>query len=287
MRKPIDLSNPATAKAVARRAGVVAKGKFSQNFLIDSAVVESIIEALAVDAGSTVLEIGPGLGTLTKPLAERAARVVAIELDPACIRACEITLRNNPNATVIEGDARDIDLEKIGITGDWLAAGNLPYHLTGALLSTVLEQSVPPERGVFMVQREVARRLADSSGGWSLATVAVRSLADVEVVRDVPPHSFDPAPRVHSSVIRVTPLANPMPKDDRIAVLDLARRTFQMRRKTLRHGIGNWLGGDLKLAAAILSEAGIEAGRRPGTLDLEEWRELSRAAIRLRSRDGN
>ena len=286
MSKQIDLSNPATAKAVARRAGVVAKGRFSQNFLIDGAVVEAIADALGLQSESTVVEIGPGLGTLTKRLAETAGQVIAIEIDPACVRACEITLRHQANVTIVEGDARDVDLQAMGVGEGWLAAGNLPYHLTGALLSTVLEQEIPPARGVFMVQREVARRLADDGGGWSLATVAVRSLADVEIIRDVPPHSFDPAPKVYSSVIRLTPLANPMPHSDRVAVLELARRTFQMRRKTLRHGIGNWLGGDLNLAARILAKAEIDAGRRPGTLDLAEWRRLNETAIRLRSTDG-
>ena len=286
-KRAVDLSNRGTARAVARRAGVTAKGRFSQNFLIDGHVVASIVEALNPTSTDIVVEVGPGLGTLTKPLSEAAGTVIAIEIDPSCVRACEITLRDRNNVRIIEGDARDVDLESHGVGNDWLAVGNLPYHLTGALLRSILERDNPPRRGVFMVQREVARRLAAESGGWSLATVAIRSLADVEVIMDVASESFDPAPKVHSSVIRVTPVAQRMSEDDRSHILGLAKSAFQMRRKTLRHGLGHWLGNDSAQAEAILTDANIDSGRRPGTLDLDEWRQLTQSAIRLRSKDGD
>jgi 16S rRNA (adenine1518-N6/adenine1519-N6)-dimethyltransferase len=284
--RKVDLSRPGTARAVARRAGVVAKGRFSQNFLIDGDVVEAIVDELDPGGDDSVFEIGPGLGTLTDRLAGRAGRVIAVDIDPACVRACAITLRHHDNVEIIEGDARDLDLGSL-LPAKWLAAGNLPYHLTGALLTAVLEREVPPQRAVFMIQREVAQRLAAGSGGWSLATVAIRTLADVEVVRTVPPTAFDPAPKVHSAIIRVTPRDDRMPEVDRRQVLALAKVTFQMRRKTLRHGLASWLGGDLPLASQILRECEIDEMRRPGTLDLDEWQRLTRVAIGLRSTHGN
>jgi 16S rRNA (adenine1518-N6/adenine1519-N6)-dimethyltransferase len=277
----MELTNPKTARAVARRAGVTAKGKLSQNFLIDRAVVDDIVAALAIAPGDQVFEIGPGLGVLTRELGLLAAKVVAVDFDPACVRATEIAVKGMSNVEVREGDARDSSGIELGLAEGWLCAGNLPYHLTGALLTSVLEQAVPPARSVFMVQREVAHRLAAGEGGWSLATVAIRSLADVEVIRDVPPTSFDPMPKVHSSVIRVVPALEPLDSGIRPRVLALAKKTFQMRRKTLRHGIANALDGDEAMARRLLADAQIDPGRRPGTLNLAEWRRLAQVATEL------
>jgi 16S rRNA (adenine1518-N6/adenine1519-N6)-dimethyltransferase len=266
---------------VARRAGVSAKGRLSQNFLVDRAVVDDIVAALAVGEADCVFEIGPGLGVLTKELAARAARVVAVDIDPACVRATRMAVKGAGNVDVREGDARDFSSTELGFDTDWLCVGNLPYHLTGALLTSVLEQPTPPRKSVFMIQREVAHRLAATEGGWSLATVAVRSLADIEIVRDVAPTSFDPMPKVHSSIISVTPALEPLDPATRPRVLALAKKTFQMRRKTLRHGMANALGGNEEMASRLLAGAEIDPSRRPGTLSLEEWHRLARVATEL------
>ncbi len=130
------------------------------------------------------------------------------------------------------------------------------------------------------MQREVAARLAAGSGGWSLATVAVRSVADVQRIRDVAPDSFDPPPAVHSAVVRLTPAGERDPVA-RQAVLEVARAAFQMRRKTLRHGITHAAGGDEALGMAWLEAAGVDPGRRPGTLNLDEWHRIAVAARTL------
>jgi len=277
----MEVSNRKTARAVARRAGVAVKGRLSQNFLVDRAVVDDIVAALAPSETDLVFEIGPGLGVLTKELAARAAKVVAVDIDPACVRATLIATKGAGNVQVLEGDARDFSAAELGFDADWACVGNLPYHLTGALLTSVLEQAHPPRRSVFMMQREVAQRLAAGEGGWSLATVAVRSLADVEIVRDVSPTSFDPMPKVYSSVVRVTPALSPLEPAIRPQVLALAKKTFQMRRKTLRHGIANAVGGNEEMARQLLARAEIDPSRRPGTLSLEEWRRLARAVTEL------
>ena len=270
----LDLTNPATVRAVARRCGLVAKHRLGQNFLVDGGVRDRIVAELAPSA-TTVLEVGPGIGTLTVALAAAAARVVAVELDPDCVRACAITLRGLDNVRLVEGDVLRVPAELLDLPPGHLVAGNIPYNLTGALLSHLLEAPEPPGRAVLLVQREVAIRLSGAAGEWGLSTVAVRSLAAVERLLDVPPSAFEPAPAVHSSLIRITPAAA-MPPDDRLAVLELARAAFGMRRKTLRHGIGRALGGDAA-ALAVLDRAAIDSGRRPGTLDLDEWRALAAA----------
>lgn len=272
-----DLTDPHTLHAVARRVGLVAKKRFGQNFLVDRGVLQLIVDALHPTADDDVLEIGPGVGTLTGALAARARRVVAVDVDERCVAATRQTQTLNANVTVVHGDALRVDPVALGMGDGWLAAGNIPYSITTPLLTTLFEMDRPPRRGVFLVQREVAARLAASSGDWSLATVAVRSVADVERLADVPPDSFDPPPAVHSSVVRLT-AARVLDPAARQGVLDLARFAFQMRRKTLRHGITHAAGGDEAAALWWLAEAGIDAGRRPGTLSVEEWQRIAAAA---------
>ncbi len=283
MSRDLDLTNPSTLRAVARRVGLEAKGRYSQNFLVDRSVLDAMTDALGADAESTVFEIGPGIGTLTGALAAVAGRVVAVDLDPACVEATRITQRHSSKVTVVQGDAATIDLDSLDLGVGWLAAGNLPYHMTGVLLSRLFELDTPPPRGVFLIQREVAARLAAASGDWSLATVAIRTIADVERIRDVAPESFDPAPAVHSGVIRMTPNRQ-IDEVERRAVIELAKAAFQMRRKTLRHGITHALGGDGAAALAALGSADIDSGRRPGTLDVHEWRTLARAVHQTKPR---
>ncbi len=277
---PLDLCNPATLHAVARRVGLVARHRLGQNFLVDRAVLDDILAALAVDSGDDVFEIGPGIGTLTGELADHARRVVAVDLDERCVAATRITQRARSNVEVVQGDALRVEPSDLGFGDSWLAAGNIPYSITTPLLSRLFELACPPRRGVFLVQREVAARLAAAPGGWSLATVAVRSVATVERLRDVAPGSFEPAPAVHSSVVRLEPDRN-LDADSRQTVLDIARHAFQMRRKTLRHGITHAADGDEALGMSWLDAAAIDPGRRPGTLDLHEWHRIALAARTL------
>ena len=280
-RRPLDLTDPRTLSAVARRVGLRRDTSLGQHFLVDHDVLDAIVDALDPEPDSEVLEIGCGLGTLTGALAARAQRVVAIDIDPACVAGTEITQRAHPNVTVLQADARIVDPAALGFTTGWLATGNLPYQLTGLVLMRLVEAAQPPARAVVLVQREVAARLAAGAGDWSLATVAIRSLADVERILDVPPSAFDPPPAVHSSIIRIVPSARADPAI-RAAMLALAKPLFQSRRKTLRNGVSRALGGDLAGAGVALAEAGIDPGRRPGTLRLDEWELLARAVAEVR-----
>jgi 16S rRNA (adenine1518-N6/adenine1519-N6)-dimethyltransferase len=280
--RPLDLTDPSTVTAVARRVGLRRDTKLGQHFLIDRGVLEAIVEALDPGPDDDVLEIGCGLGTLTGELAERARRVVAIDIDPACVAGTQLTQKARTNLTVLEMDARFVDPPALGFTSGWLATGNLPYQVTGLVLMGLVEAETPPARAVVLVQREVAARLAAEPGDWSLATVAMRSLAEVERIVDIPPSAFDPPPAVHSSIIRIVPT----PKGDpavRASILALAKPLFQSRRKTLRNGLSRALGGDIDGANAALMRAGIDSGRRPGTLRLDEWELLARAVAEVRS----
>jgi len=281
-RHPLDLTDPDTVTAVARRVGLRRDPRLGQHFLVDREVLDAIVDALDPDAESEVLEIGCGLGTLTGALALRARRVVAIDVDPACVAGTGITQRAHANVTVLEADARVLDPAALGFMPGWLATGNLPYQLTGLVLTRLLEAPEPPARAVVLVQREVAARLAAEPGDWSLATVAVRSRAGVERLQDVPPEAFDPPPAVHSSILRLVP-AHTMDAHTRESVLALAKPLFQSRRKTLRNGLARALANDNAAASAALLSAGIDPGRRPGTLRLDEWELLARAVAEVRS----
>jgi 16S rRNA (adenine1518-N6/adenine1519-N6)-dimethyltransferase len=283
-RRPLDLTNPETVRAVARRAGLRRSRKLGQHFLIDRGVLNDIVQALDLSVEVDVIEIGCGVGTLTGELAPRARRIVAVDIDDACVRATAITQRDHHNVTVIRADARHLDPGELGMGAGWVLTGNLPYQLTGVLLTRFFELATPPSVAVFLVQREVAARLCAASGDWSLATVAVRSLADVEYLRTVPPDAFDPPPKVHSALLRMRP-APALDAADRSAVLALARPVFQARRKTLRHGVANALDGDVVLAGSALEAAGIDPKRRPGTLHLDEWQRLARAVRQVRSQE--
>ena len=274
--RPHDLTDLDTARGVARRAGLVLKGRLGQHLLVDRAVLEAVVAALDVSSDDEVLEVGPGIGTLTVELARRARRVIAGELDPVCARATRRSVAGAGDVTVVEGDILAHQPAELGLGSGWLAAGNIPYTITGALLAHLLERVDPPARAVLLVQREVAARLAAGAGDWSLSTVAIRSIARVERLLDVPPAAFDPPPAVWSSVLRLTPLREHS-EAERAAMLALARPAFQMRRKMLRHGLTRACGGDEQLALALLAEAGIDARRRPGELDLDEWAALARA----------
>lgn len=283
---PMDLSDVETVLSLARRTGLVAKRRLGQHFLVDGEAVAAIAESLGAGPADTVWEIGAGMGVLTAQLAGRAARVVAVELDPACLRAARRTLRSLANVELVQADALAVDAERLRLPEPYLAAGNLPYNLTGALLSHVFEARRPPLRAVFLVQREVAARLAGPPGSWSLATVAIRSIASVDRLWDIPAASFLPRPAVASSVIRMEP-RRPLGEAERTRVLSVARAAFQLRRKTLRHGLARALGGDTATAADLLEQCGISPERRPETLDLEEWRCLAMAAgSRLRAPAG-
>ena len=280
-RASVDLCDRRTVRAVARRAGIVPSRRLGQHFLVDRSVLERITDALELSPEDEVFEVGPGMGTLTRELALRAHRVVAVDLDQCCLRAAASTLRGFDNVELVRGDALRTPPDSLGLAEGWVAAGNIPYSMTTPLLERLFSSSVLPSRGVFLVQREVGERLAAEPGGWSLATLVVRSLASVERLGDVPPSSFEPPPAVHSTVVRLRPRQTLEP-EDRDAVLALARSTFQMRRKQLRHGLTHALAGDAHLSEQARSDAGIAAERRPETLDLDEWQALAAAVRRAR-----
>jgi len=265
-----DLCAPGTARAVARRFGISPRRELGQNFLVDRQVRDAIADVIG--RAEEVVEIGPGLGGLTQGLLERGVRVLGVEIDPRCVAALGLLRSSYLGLTVVEADILAVSPEQLGVTAP-IVVGNLPYRITGALLPAVADWDPPPKICHLLVQREVGRRLAAPQGDWSLATLALRSVAEVTVAFDVPPSSFWPSPRVYSSLITLKPRQQADPRL-RAEMVDLARPMFQARRKQIHHGLARSLALSSAEAALVLRSADIDPTRRPGSLDLEEWRRL-------------
>jgi 16S rRNA (adenine1518-N6/adenine1519-N6)-dimethyltransferase len=173
---------------------------------------------------------------------------------------------------VLQADILAVSPEELGMAA-LTVVGNLPYRITGALLPSLADWDPPPKICHLLVQREVGRRLAAPQGDWSLATLALRIVAEVKLEFDVPPSSFWPSPRVYSSLITLKPLHLADPRL-RAEMVDLARPMFQARRKQIHHGLARSLAVSSADAGVLLRSAEIDPTRRPGSLDLEEWRRL-------------
>ncbi len=258
--------------------------KFGQNFLIDTSVLERIMDAADITKEDCVLEIGPGIGTMTQYLAERAGEVVAVEIDKALIPILEDTLSAYDNVTVINADILKLDIaqiveEKNGGKPIKVVA-NLPYYITTPIIMGLFESHVPLKSITIMVQKEVADRMQVGPGtkDYGALSLAVQYYAKPEIVANVPPNCFIPRPNVGSAVIRLTRYEEPpvQVKDEKL-MFALIRASFNQRRKTLINGLGNASG--LKVtkeqAAEALEKMGLSPTVRGETLTLEQFAELS------------
>lgn len=261
-----------------RRAGSVAPRKrLGQHFLTDRNILSAIADAAEVGPGDAVIEVGPGRGSLTAVLAERAERVVALELDAALAGA--LAASAPPNVRVVQGDARDADpAALLGSCAPYKLLGNLPYYAAMPILRAFLESDCRPSRAAILVQREVAERICAAPGAMSLASLAAQLYGEARIVRVVRPGSFNPPPKVTSAVVAVTARASlPEGVDDPDRFFALARAGFGAPRKQLRNALSAGLGVPTAEAEALLESAGVAAARRAQTLSVEEWASLYRA----------
>ncbi len=257
-----------------------AKKSWGQNFLGDEAVLDDIARLAAPSAGARVVELGAGLGHLTARLLARGAAVTAVERDRDMARVLRGELGDR--ITLLEADAARFDYAGVAGPGEKLSVvGNLPYHLTSPILFSLLDQLGQVARATFLVQREVAERLAAEPGekDWGILSVFLQREADVSIERIVPPGAFFPPPKIHSAVILAV-FRRPAPGCE---VLDPARFRklvkggFAQRRKTLRNSLEGARVAPDGLMAAALAQAGIDGGRRGETLTVAEWAALERA----------
>jgi 16S rRNA (adenine1518-N6/adenine1519-N6)-dimethyltransferase len=269
------LYSPAVVRALLSEYGLRADKAFGQNFLIDGNVLRFIAEAGRIEGHDTVLEVGPGLGVLTRELVARAGRVVSVELDERLLPVLEKTLGNPPNLTVVQGDALQFDFSTLP-EGSLLVA-NLPYNVATPLIVKALE-SGRFKRLVFLVQREVAQRLSARPGeeAFGALSLIIAYFGRAHSLKEVRPGSFYPPPDVTSSVVRieVKPGVTPDPQ-----LTGLIHTSFRHRRKTLKKNL-LMAGLSADRVEQALGALGVDPRIRAEALDLEQFRQLSQALMR-------
>lgn len=257
--------------------------KFGQNFLIDTRVLDRIIEASEITKDDCVLEIGPGIGTMTQYLAESAREVIAVEIDKALIPILGDTLKDYSNVTIINEDILKVDINKIveeRNNGKPIkVVANLPYYITTPIIMGLFESHVPLKSITVMVQKEVADRMQVGPGtkDYGALSLAVQYYAKPEVVANVPPNCFIPRPNVGSAVIRLTRYENPPVKaEDEHLMFSLIRASFNQRRKTLINGLMNGgLGLSKEKIQTVLEEMQLPLTIRGEALTLAQFAQLS------------
>ncbi|MCI7675653.1 MAG: 16S rRNA (adenine(1518)-N(6)/adenine(1519)-N(6))-dimethyltransferase RsmA [Phascolarctobacterium sp.] len=276
MEKPI-IASPQVTQHILNRFKLRADKKLGQNFLIDEQVVRQIVAAAELSEADTVLEVGPGIGTLTQGLAESKAQVVAVELDTRLLPVLATTLEGYDNVRVVHGDILKVDImEEVGVP-NFKVCANLPYYITTPIIFALLEKRLPMERLVAMVQKEVAERMAAQPGGkdYGALSVAIQYYTEPEIAFIVPPTSFIPAPAVDSAVIvckrREKP---PVEVCDEALFFRVVKAAFSLRRKMLSNSLKN-MGIKSEQVAKWLELAGVDGKRRAETLSLEDFAKLT------------
>ena len=276
------IADPKVTRHILSAFHLRASKRLGQNFLVDAGVVRAIVDAADLSPADAVLEIGPGIGTLTQGLAESGARIVAVELDKKLPAVLAETLKGYDNVTVVPGDILKLDILRIlnlGAGERFKVVANLPYYITTPILMALLEQHLPIERMVTMVQKEVAVRMTARPGSkdYGALSVAVQYHTDARIVMDVPPRAFMPAPEVTSSVIacRVRETPAVYPSDEKL-FFRLVRAAFGQRRKTLLNALTG-AGLTKEQCRAGLAAAGIAESLRGEQLSLADFARLSDA----------
>lgn len=269
---------PLNVAALLRSHGLSPNKRLGQNFLVDESALARIVEAADVPPESSVLEVGPGLGSLTRHLARAARRVVAVELDVSLIPLLETVLRDAPNVEIVQGDILRIDPAALMGEEGYLVVANIPYYITSNLIRHLLESGRKPNRMVLTVQREVAERITARPGDMSLLALSVQVYGRPRVVTRIPAGAFYPAPEVDSAAVRIDLYPQPVIPDEQLdAFFRLIKAGFSQKRKTLRNALSAGLAIKGEQAARLLESAGIDPRRRAETLALEEWQTLTQA----------
>lgn len=282
------LGNPQNTIEILQKYNFRFQKKFGQNFLIDTHVLEKIIASAGITKDDFVLEIGPGIGTMTQYLCENARQVMAVEIDQNLIPILKDTLSGYDNVTVVNEDILKLDIAKVAEEYNQgkpiKVVANLPYYITTPIIMGLFESHVPLESITVMVQKEVAERMQSGPGtkDYGALSLAVQFYSEAEIVANVPPNCFMPRPNVGSAVIRLTCHKEPPVKvEDEKLMFRLIRASFNQRRKTLQNGLSN--DGSLHLskeqAAQAIAELGASPTIRGEALTLEQFATLSNILI--------
>lgn len=273
------IASPEVVHYICKRFDIKMSKKLGQNFLIKRGIVDEIVKAADLQEGEPVLEIGPGIGTLTQGLAQSGANVTAIELDTRLLEVLDTTLAQYSNVTIVHGDVLKLDVPSIMNNEPFKVVANLPYYITTPIIMSLLESRLPIERLVVMVQKEVALRMVAKPGtkDYGALSVAVQYYTKPYIVLDVPPKSFLPAPAVTSSVIRCV-LRDKPPVDvvDEKLFFRVVKAGFAQRRKTFANTMKT-TGLSKDRIEELLAKANIDGQRRGETFTLQEFADVANA----------
>ena len=278
------LGNPKNTIEVLQKYGFNFQKKFGQNFLIDTRILEGIIDAAQITKDDFVLEIGPGIGTMTQYLCESAREVVAVEIDKNLIPILADTLSAYDNVEVINEDILKVDIKTLAEERNHgkpiKVVANLPYYITTPIIMGLFESHVPIDSITIMVQKEVADRMQEGPGSkeYGALSLAVQYYANPKIVLNVPPSCFMPQPKVGSAVIRLERHAQPpVQVENEQLMFQLIRASFNQRRKTLANGLNNFQGLhlDKETIQKCIEELGVPATIRGEALSLEQFAKLS------------
>jgi 16S rRNA (adenine1518-N6/adenine1519-N6)-dimethyltransferase len=272
-----------------RQAGLRARKGLGQHFLVDGGVLKHILSAAELSPNDIVIEVGPGLGVLSRELARQAGWVVAVELDDNLASLLKETLAPFSNVTIVNRDILKVDPQALlhahfpdrkGVlpTEGWhyKVVANLPYYITSPVLRHFLEASLKPQTMVVMVQKEVARQITAQPGRLSLLGISIQLYGEPKIVKYVRASSFYPAPEVDSAILRIVVYPRPVVEVDTESFFTMVRAGFSAARKQLCNSLAQGLNRPKAEALSLLEKSGIDSRRRAETLSLEEWARLWR-----------
>jgi 16S rRNA (adenine1518-N6/adenine1519-N6)-dimethyltransferase len=267
---------PLNISLLLKKYGLRPHKGLGQNFLQDPIALEKISQAAEIRETDTVLEIGPGLGSLTRYLAAAAREVIAVELDQHLLPPLKAILAPYQNVRLIHGDILELSPDDLIQEQDYLVAANIPYYITSAVIRHLLESRRKPRRVVLTIQKEVAQRICEKPGDMSLMALSVQVYGRPRIAAQVPAGAFFPAPSVDSAVLVIDIYPMPLiPPEYLDSFFKLIKAGFSQKRKTLRNSLSSGLSIPPTNAADLLTGVGIDPQRRAETLSIQEWQQLA------------
>ena len=275
MPKATATPSPLDIPWILRQAELKPSRGLGQNFLSDNRILEKIVALAEVTGEDEVLEIGPGLGSLTRHLALSARKVTAVEIDKKIFALLTDILKEHKNIDLVCGDILEQDPGKLGLKPGYLVVANIPYYITSAVIRHLLEAPVKPARIVLTVQLEVAQRICARAGDMNLLALSVQVYGKPQVVMRIPAGSFYPPPKVDSAVVRIDLYPDPyIPMENLEIFFALCKAGFGQKRKTLRNSLSHGLKISTQEVEEQLAKLGLDPQRRAETLSLYEWKQL-------------
>lgn len=271
-----------------KKHGIKPDKSLGQNFLVDPNVLQRVIDAGCITKEDNILEVGAGLGSLTRLLGKYANEVIAVELDSDLFPILREVTNSFENIHIVQGDILRLDPVQLMPPGSYLVVANIPYYITSNLIRHLLDTKNRPARIVLTVQREVAERICAKSGKLSLLSLSVQIYGNPQVISGIPAGAFYPVPKVDSAIVRIETLPSPIiPADQINTFFNLTKAGFSQKRKTLRNSLSAGIHQEPDQTEKLLNEAGISPQRRAETLSIDEWKSLTSLYIMSRKASGN